>query len=195
MSASEAAAIESVESGPSERRWRRRSLWALLILVPATLALNSYTPVKWLLAAKDLFPRDVEPGSVMQFGGSDWKLEALLTTKDTGSAKLPENAVPVFVDFTVTIGDPDLERLWLGCQIALEDARGRAWLPTSLRILPYSEEWMTCNSATFSGAAAGDKLKVREVFVVPEEAIPTIQPTLGLGSERPYYLRFLRAKP
>ncbi|TWG94758.1 hypothetical protein L598_003400000200 [Mesorhizobium sp. J18] len=194
MSAGAAVSTGAAEIGQSERRWRRRSLWALLILLPATLALGSYTPVKWLFAAKDLFPRDVEPGSTVRFGGSDWKLEAMLTTKDTGSVKLPENAVPVFVDFSVTIGDPDLQKLWTGCRITLADAAGRSWLPTSLPILRYSDDWSDCNSATFSGAAAGATLKIREAFVVPKDAIPTIEPTLGLGSERPYYLRFLRAK-
>jgi hypothetical protein len=38
----------------------------------------------------------------------------------------------------------------------------------------------------------GDKLKIRETFMVPKDAIATIQAAVGVGSERPYYLRFQR---
>lgn len=192
MSATEAVAIDETENGHSERKWRRRSLWALAILMPAAFVVMSYRPIMLLLNTKDLIARDVKPGSATRFGGSDWRLEAMLTISDTGSAQLPDNAVPIFVDYMVTIVDPDLERLWTDCRIRLVDAHGRSWFPSSISIFPPSDDRTNCGSAIFSKASTGDTLKIRETFIVPKDAIATIQATLSLGSERPYYLRFLR---
>ncbi|TKT69693.1 hypothetical protein [Aquamicrobium sp. LC103] len=192
MSAAETLQHGVVETGAAEKKWRRRSLWALTILLPAAIAFSGYDQVSLLLRGNDLIARDAKVGTDVTFGGSDWRLEAMSTLNDTSSLRLPEGAVPIFVDYTVKVGDPDLERLWMGCRITLVDAGGRSWLPTSVRLLPSSDEQMTCNSAVFSGAKTGDTLKIREAFLVPEDAVATIRPTLGLGSERPYYLRYLR---
>jgi len=74
----------------------------------------------------------------------------------------------------------------------LVDADGRIWLPESVPGVRLPDGAMSCNSAIFSGAKAGDVLKISETFTVPEDATKTIRPAVGLGSERPYYLRFDR---
>ncbi|RVC16554.1 hypothetical protein EN884_12305, partial [Mesorhizobium sp. M7A.F.Ca.AU.001.01.1.1] len=51
---------------------------------------------------------------------------------------------------------------------------------------------MNCTSAIFSGAKKGEIISVGETFIVPEDAIETIRPAIGLGSERPWFLRFQR---
>ena len=96
--------------------------------------------------------RDVGSGDEVLFGGSDWRLDAMLTTNDTGRARLPANAAPVFVDFSVRVGDPDLQKLWLGCRIRLVDRDERSWLPTYVSILPPSDGQTSCSSAAYSGA-------------------------------------------
>ena len=65
------------DSGVGEKKWRRRSLWALLVLIPLTLAAEAYDSVKAFLADNDLFERRVAWGQSAHFGGSDWKLTDL----------------------------------------------------------------------------------------------------------------------
>jgi hypothetical protein len=59
-------------------------------------------------------------------------------------------------------------------------------------ILPPADDQTSCSSAAYSGAKAGDTLKIRETFVVPKEALASVRAVLGMSSERPYYLRFDR---
>jgi hypothetical protein len=173
-----------------ERRWRRRSLVALVLLIPAALAEMSYSSVVSLLSNEDLVSRDVAWGSEASFGGSDWRLADLKGGR--GLAGLPANAVAVEADFAVTVGNADLKGLWSGCKLMLVDAAGRIWLPASVSGVRLPEGATSCNSAIFSGAKAGDVLKISETFTVPEDATKTIRPAVGLGSERPYFLRFDR---
>jgi len=171
-----------------ERRWRRRSLWALLVLIPLALAVEAYDSVKQLLADKDLFERRVAWGQSTHFGGSDWKLTDLRGA--FGMKNLPPGTVPVLADFAVTVGDPDLQNLWLGCKIMLIDTEGRRWSPTSAVTLNAPDNVQTCTSAMFSGAKTGDTLNLRETFLVPKAATKSIRPAVGLGSERPHFLLF-----
>ncbi|WJI75448.1 MULTISPECIES: hypothetical protein [unclassified Mesorhizobium] len=50
------------DRGLTEKKWRRRSLWVLLVLVPLTLAVQAYDSVKALLGDNDLFERRVAWG-------------------------------------------------------------------------------------------------------------------------------------
>lgn len=178
------------ERTPSERRWWLRSLLALIVLVPAALAVMSYDDVKELLRNQDFFAKDVAWGKKARFGGSDWQLTDLRAA--LGRADIPPEVVPVLVDLTVTVGETDLQSLWLSCKIMLIDAAGRRWLPTAAVSFRQTDDTMTCNSAIFSGAKTGDALKIRETFLVPKDATATIRPAVGVASERPGFLLFQR---
>ena len=175
-----------------ERKWRRRSLWALLVLVPLTLAMQAYDSVKALLGDNDLFERRVAWGQSAHFGGSDWKLTDLRGA--FGMKNLPPDTVPVLADFAVTVGDPDLQNLWLGCKVMLIDTEGRRWSPTSAVRLNAPDNVQTCISAMFSGAKTGDTINLRETFLVPKDVTKTIRPAVGVSSERPYFLLFQMEK-
>jgi hypothetical protein len=193
MSSAQAeAATSAAEDMRSEKKWRRHSLWALAVLLPAALVVMTYSNVVELLHKNDLVPSDAAAGTDVAFGGSTWRLEKLRTAEGVDPKRLPANAVPVLADFAVKIGDPDLENLWLGCKITLTDATGRLWAPTSIMVISTSDDFKTCNSAIFSGAKSGDVLKIREMFVIPRDTAAFIRANVGLSSERPYYLRFGR---
>jgi len=175
----------------SERKWRRRSLWALIVLVPLTLFEISYDSVKELVRGNDLWPKDVAASQTVQFGGSDWRFVSLKSVDGLKAGSLPAGSVPLIARFLVEIGNPDLQHLWLGCSIKLVDAKGRSWLPTSVAGMPYPADGTeTCNSAAFSGAETGARMVIEENFLVPQDVAAEVRPTLGVGSERPYYLRF-----
>lgn len=175
---------------PAERRWWLRSLLALIVLVPAALAVMSYDSLKELLHNKDLFAKDVAWGSKARFGGSDWQLTDLRAA--LGRADIPPEVVPVLVDFTVTVGETDLQNLWLSCKIMLIDSADRRWLSTAAVSFRQTDDAKTCNSAIFSNAKSGDVLKIRETFLVPKDATATIRPAVGVASERPNFLLFQR---
>ncbi|BCG79197.1 hypothetical protein [Mesorhizobium sp. 113-3-3] len=184
----------STDMGPTtdpqpEKKWRRRSLVAIAILLPLTLAETSYESAREWLHGEDLITRDVDFGQSVAFGGSDWKLADLRGGK---AGRLPDHAFAVIATFTVTIDDPDLQKQWLGCKLMLTDAAGRRWLPDVVAGLGLPQGVMNCTSAIFSGAKKGDVLTIGDTFIVPEDAIKTIRPAVGLGSERPWYLRFQR---
>ena len=180
------------ENSAGERKWRRRGLWSLILLVPLALAVEGYDSVKALLGNNDLFARRVAWGQSAHFGGSDWKLTDLRGA--FGMANLPPDSVPVLADFQVKIGNPDLQKLWLGCKIMLIDKDGRRWSPTSIVSLKATGNVQTCISAIFSGAKSGDTLNLRETFLVPKEATKSIRPAVSVASERPRFLLFLLEK-
>jgi hypothetical protein len=173
----------------AETKWRRRGFGALAILLPLTLAEISYDSVREWLHGEDLVARDVDFGQSMPFGGSDWRLADLRGGK---AGRLPEHAFAVIATFAVTVGDPDLQKQWLGCKLMLTGATGRRWLPDFISGVSLPDGVMNCTSAIFSGAKKGDVITVGETFIVPEDAVKTIRPAVGLGSERPWYLRFQR---
>lgn len=178
------------ERTATEQRWWWRSLLALIVLIPAALAVMSYDSVKALLGNQDFFAEDVAWKSKARFGGSDWQLTDLRAA--LGRSDIAPDLVPVLVDFTVTVGEPDLQKLWLGCRIMLIDAADRHWLPTGAVSFRQADDAKTCVSAMFSGAKSGDTLKVRETFLVPKDATATIRPAVSVGSERPSFLLFQR---
>lgn len=173
----------------AEKKGRRRSLVALAILLPLTLAETSYDSVREWLHGEDLIARDVEFGQSVPFGGSEWRLADLRGGK---AGRLPEHTFAVIATFSVTVGDPDLQKQWLGCKVMLTDAAGRRWLPDFISGVSLPDGVMNCTSAIFSGAKKGGVITVGETFIVPEDAVKTIRPAVGLGSERPWFLRFQR---
>ncbi|RNJ47123.1 hypothetical protein B5V01_32895 [Mesorhizobium erdmanii] len=184
-----AVSTEPAADPQAEKKWRRRSLVALAILLPLALAETSYDSLREWLHGEDLIARDVDFGQSVPFGGSDWKLADLRGGK---AGRLPDHAFAVIATFTVTIGDPDLQKQWLGCKLMLTDAAGRRWLPDVIAGVSLPAGVMNCTSAIFSGAKKGDTITIGDTFIVPENAVKTIRPAVGLGSERPWYLRFRR---
>ena len=55
----------------SERRWRRRSLWAQVLLIPLALFVVSYGDVKEMGKSNNVVPIDVTAGQSARYGGSD----------------------------------------------------------------------------------------------------------------------------
>ncbi|MCO4316971.1 hypothetical protein M8997_007235 [Phyllobacterium sp. 21LDTY02-6] len=183
-----------VQTGESpERVWRRRSLLALVVVVPLALVVTSYRDVLELSKYRDVFATDIAPGETADYAGSRWQFLGIrnATGEMRPGRQPPKGAVPVIARFAVEIGDPDLRNLWLMCSVRLYDKAGRSWLPANVNGLPRAQEGIqTCMSATFSGAAQGDRMVIEERYLVPENVVPELYPTIGVHSQRPGYLRF-----
>lgn len=188
-----AVLIEGAKNG-LERRWRRRSLWALLFLVPLSLLSISYRDLNELARYRDMLPVDVPAGVIKRYGGSDWQFQGLRKVEGIKPGRLPKDSVAIIARFVVEIGDPDLQNLWLMCAIKLVDHTGRTWYPSSVPGMPSSPQGIeNCSSTAFSGAQKGERRVIEESYLVPADIADELVPTLGMHSERPYYLRF--AKP
>lgn len=166
----------------------------MIVLIPLTLFETSYDSVRELLSGNDLWPKDVAAGETVRFGGSNWQFVSLKPVEVLKTASsLPSSSVPLTARFLVEIGNPDLQNLWLGCSIRLVDPVGRLWQPASIPGMPSVAEGIkSCGAAAFSGAQSGERMVIEESFLVPREVATEVRPTLGVGSERPSYLRFAR---
>ena len=177
-----------------ERRWRKRSLWALLFLVPISLLSISYRDINELVRYRDMLPVDVAAGQTKHYGGSDWQFQGLRRVEGIRPGRLPAGSAPIIARFVVEIGDPDLQNLWLMCAIKLTDHTGRTWYPSSVPGMPSPQPGIeTCSSTAFSGAQKGERRVIEQNYLVPSDVADELVPTLGMHSERPFYLRF--AKP
>ncbi len=178
----------------SEHRWYRRSLWALIAIVPVSLFTISYGDYVEMSRYTDLYPAQVAAGEVKHYGGSDWQFYGMRKVEEgIRPGSLPSGSVPVIARFLVEIGDTNLQERWLMCAIRLTDKAGRSWSPTSIPgMRPAKEGIQTCMSAIFSGAQKGTRIVIEERFLVPVAVADELRPTLSMYSERPNYLKFAR---
>lgn len=181
-------------AGSSERRWRRRSLLALILAVPATMALSGYEDIRDLAHGHEWFPTAVAAGAEGHYAGADWRLETVEVVSDRAQrAGLPPTAAPVRVRFAVTIRDAGIGDGWLPCRVTLADGQGRGWSSAGFGGLPPSgKDVKSCNGATLAPHQPGDVLKIEESFVVPKAVAASLQPTVSVQAERPWSLRFDR---
>ncbi|TCR67590.1 hypothetical protein [Bosea sp. BK604] len=178
---------------PEQRRFRRRCLWALVLVLPAAFALRGWDNVLEWWHGKDLFERRIAIDGVGQLGGADWRLISLQRV-----AERPDGAAIVLAELEAVVREPEaLARL--PCRIAATDAQGRRWLPSflppsqvsrlpALRNRPAS----SCGPAIAQKARSGTVLAIRESFVVPRDAFESLAITISLPAGRPHYLRFAR---
>ncbi|WP_395681792.1 hypothetical protein [Inquilinus sp.] len=183
-----ATALVPTDTG--ERRWRRRSLWALLLALPAVYLLTARGHIEEWWQAQELFEVGVSAGVEAQFAGADWKLETVevLPLKQSGWPRV--QGTPVRVRFQVTVRAPDIDVLWRRCQIALRDDQGRRWSASGFGGPRSTEGTMTCGAATLEPRAPGTVLRIEQDFTVPNDVADKVEPTVSMDGERPRYLRF-----
>ncbi|TSD90681.1 hypothetical protein FFK22_000310 [Mycobacterium sp. KBS0706] len=183
-----------LHAGGDERRWRRRSLWALLVAIPATLILTGYEDLGDLAHGREWFGSAVAPGEAARYGGADWQLEEIQAVPErAGRMGMPASALPIRVRFRVTIREGWTGELWLPCRISLIDADGRRWRSMGFGGLPASSDTVkSCGGATLEPHQPGEVLAIEESFAVPKAQAGALEPTVSVAAERPWYLRFRR---
>lgn len=176
---------------PARSPWRRRCLWLLTLLLPLTAGVLSYNSVLRWLDSQHLIARQVAAETSAQFGDASWQLDAMRAVDLPPSSGLPSDAMAVVAEFSVQVQRADLPVLWQACRIELVDDRGRRWEPSPILHIADSAA-RDCISAAVSGARAGSRLQVREVFLVPRAVAHAVTATVSVEAERPYYLSFTR---
>lgn len=180
-----------------ERAWRRASLWLLPVLITLLLAMQGYGSVQRWLSGKELIGHDIAAGQQAEYGGSRWRLKSLRSVSMSAEPGIPESSAAVVVELEVEVGEADLPVRWKDCAISLVGADGTRWAPTEaagLRLPPDMQ--FDCQKVMHAGAAQGDVLRVREVFLLPSvAAADRLRVAVSLGVERPRYLRLAAQQP
>lgn len=188
----DAADTTLVPTDTDERRWRRRSLWGLLLALPAVYLLTARGHLEDWWQAQELFEVGVSAGAEARFAGADWKLETVevLPLKESGWPRVQRQGTPVRVRFQVIVREPNIDVLWRGCQVALQDSQGRRWAAGGFDGPRSTEGTMTCGAATLEPRAPGTVLRIEQDFTVPHDVAGTVEPTVSMDGERPRYLHF-----
>lgn len=188
----DAATLVPTDRG--ERRWRRLSLLGLLLALPVTFLLAARGHLEDWWQAQELFEQPVPAGSEVRFAGADWRLETVevLPLKQSGWPRREGQGTPVRVRFAVTVRDPGIDVLWRRCRVSLRDDQGHRWSAGSFGGPRSTEGTMTCGAATLEPRAPGTVLRIEQDFTVPHDAAATVEPTVSMDGERPWYLRFRR---
>lgn len=171
----------------SERRYFWGSLVALLVAVPAAIALRGYDSALAWRANQELYPLIADPGKPVRYGGAEWRLEGLyqLIGQDKKSAY-------ILAEFEAKIGDPAAFAAG-ACQIALTDRGERRWSPQFLppyevrKARPSIEERSTCGGATIKPIKPGETVKMAEIFRAPAD-ITKFDLAISQATLRPSYL-------
>jgi hypothetical protein len=193
-------------SGAAEWPGRPR-LWsaiALLLLLPAGFAIASWRDVKDVMWAEELRHVEIANGAAASYAGAEIRLAAFrVVTGESGDPRLetpPDRALAlVRLDARAT---RDIDQLgWLGCALSVTDGAGRRWKPLFLSlsrdaeklVAPDGQETKSCAAASLAPKPAGTRLLIEEKFLIPRDAIGTLEPTFSVASQRPAALRFAAA--
>jgi hypothetical protein len=171
----------------SERRRYWLSLAALVVVLPAAIAVNSWDSLSEWRRSQLTTPIAVESGAGAAYAGAHWRLVGL--TRLPGPA--PDAAL-VVAEFDAAVDDPTL--LQAGpCTVALTDDKGRRWLPTFLpgravrQGRPAAADKPRCYG--LAQAEKGKTVAMAETFTVPASAAG-LALSVSIGGARPAYLVF-----
>ncbi|QNP88561.1 hypothetical protein [Achromobacter xylosoxidans] len=184
------------DAAASERRWRRRSLWLLPILLALTLYWSARDSVARWLGGRELQPREIAAGAQAPLGGAQWQLRQFAVLEPPAGRGWQPGSRAALAAFSVQVQSADLPTRWRGCRIALHDAQGRTWLPAIAPALRLPRGTARgCVAAAHSGAAPGASVEIMEAFMVPADAAAPWSITVSIDAERPAYLRFAPPDP
>jgi hypothetical protein len=154
----------------TERRGYWLSLAALLVVLPATIAVHSWDSVAAWRSRYDRDPIAVASGATQSYAGAEWQLTSLSRLP----GRSPDETV-VLAQFEAAVGDAALPAD-SRCQVVLTDAEGRRWQPVFLgerivrKMHPEAVDKPRCMTTQFQTLAKGSRAKMAETFIVPDAA-------------------------
>lgn len=175
--------------GDDEKRWRRRSLYALILLIPLVIAVNAYDTIHDWWIGRDRLAKEIAVDASADFGGSQWRLSKFRMLPVPAGDEIPDGAMLVLAQFEVQVQQADLPKDWRDCAISLESPDGRRWSSTDAVQLPRSEA-RPCTRTMYADVKPGSTVQVREVFLAPREGAESLRVTVSLQPQQPHYLRF-----
>ena len=175
----------------------RRSYWlsmaALVVALPATVAVQSWGSfVNWRLA-NVREPTMARMGQTVDYAGAQWTVTRL--TRLAGG----EGRAVVLAEFEATIPDPEAFAS-IPCEIGLSDGEGRTWRPVFLgdpavrKMYPEALQRALCGGPSFAGAQGDEPVKMAASFAIPASA-RDLRLSIALLSALPAYLSVSEPQP
>jgi hypothetical protein len=185
------AAPPAAKSPPN---WRKRCLWALPVVLPLALFVQSRKTVSAWTGANDLVAQASPFDRPTILAGAAWRIVSLqrIAERPDGSAIALLRIEAKVLDAESVAQPP--------CRITLRAPDGRYWQPSFLapsearRVLSRDkDEGKTCGPAFLGKPPVGSTVAITESFILPAPAFATADVTISLPASRPRYLRFVRA--
>lgn len=192
--AAEAAAIP-------ERRARRWSLLALVLLPPAVFAAEAWRDVEDAAQTRELFVSEVAPEATIAYAGAVIGLTRFKIFADEEDPRLatPKDRALALVRLKARFERPEKEG-WLICRLRLIDGAGRIWEPSNFSVPfgmrrfvePDGKSPENCSEVALAGRRAGEEIEFGAAFVVPRDALATIRARFSTRGSRPQAVEFAR---
>lgn len=180
-----------------ERRVRLWSLIALPVLLVLAFAINARRNIDDYVHQIETTARPAAPGQV--FAGAEWQIGRLRLIGDGRDTKVTfPGQMRLVVLQLVATGRQEIGQAWSQCRITLTDDKGRRWLPldpTLSRDISRDLDRKArpvdgCGIASLHPPASGDSATIEEKFVVPADALPSLQARLSFVATRPTAIAF-----
>lgn len=193
---------EAIAPRARSARERRVRLWcvlALALLLPAAYAANTWRQWLEIGAGRETRITRLVPGESADYAGAQLRLEAFRVIKDDPDPRIDMAADRALV--VVRLGATtrqDIHERWNGCRLSLVDAEGRRWSPISVSlpraiaalVEPDDRATQSCGGAYLARPAPGAELLIGEKFLVPRDALPTLEARFSTRADRPDALAF-----
>jgi hypothetical protein len=170
-------------------RYRRLSVWALLVVVPVALWVAMGD--EWVAFYKKSHETiiDVPPGASFPFGGNDWRLESIEVSQTVPAGNgfgqpnsLPPNTSRVVVRIAVTPQDAAAVERLNRCTVWLSSSDGRRWLTTAGMRDAGSALPGSCSGSYRSHPEVGKPFRFEQGFVVPTTVAKYVEPLIMMAN-------------
>lgn len=182
-----------------ERRARWWSLLAIAALLPAAMCESARTHWNEHSLNVDRSITEVASGASGSYAGAEWRLSHWRVFADEPDPRLrtPPDRALVAVRLKARITQ-EIGQSWIGCRITLHDGRGRRWDPPGIRlplriqkeVEPGGAAPEKCSHFALSPPAPGVEIEMGDIFVVPRDALPTLEARYSVRGARPAAVQF-----
>lgn len=175
----------------------RRAYWlsmaALVVVLPAALAVHVWGDAANWRAAHERAPIEAATGKPVDYAGARWTV--------TRFARLAGGAgrAVVLAEFEAVAANPQALAA-VPCEVGLSDDAGRKWQPVLFadpvvsKMYPETAEMGLCGGPTFATAVPGKPARMMASFVVPAAA-QDLKLSIALSSAAPAYLSVSEPRP
>jgi hypothetical protein len=179
------------------KRWLRANLVglvAIVLLVPATVAITFANEVGAYNQARATEYVSMGPGDELDYGGTGWKLEDVRriswASEEGVETELPNATDLVIVTIEVTPKEFDAEGLASFCTVALNEMDGdsiaRSWMDATHDPIDF---WPPDGIEAYCKTELDDPYLMQSAFVVPSDTSDELTMQIMVDAELPRYLR------
>ncbi|WP_313606808.1 hypothetical protein [Rhizobium sp.] len=180
-----------------ERKWWWLSLASLPPLVATAISINVWRNIQ---DYRHRTETNVAQGGIeLDYAGATWRIEKVRMLGDGRDAqlRLPGRMRLVVVRMVAT-ATRDIGDGWGQCEVSLTDGSGRRWLPLDVNLSndisrdlePGKDPVSGCGITSLAPPQMNHAALIEEKFVVPADAVPSLNARMSVGRLRPDAIGF-----